>query len=695
VELVTPGVSFERVRPGPRRIGPLRTDVAAFVGVAERGPVGAPVAAGSWEEFAGIFGGFVGWGLLAYSVKAFFENGGRRCHVVRVATRSRSTRTRGAAAQPPDGASSLVESVDGFAPGAAVTVRAGADAATVGLGRVDTGNRALVWERPLDAAFRGRDLELATGAHAAAAWIDADGVRLRLEASSPGAWGSGLRVAATRTVPSATRTAGPQPDDRAASAVESVAGFAPGTLVRLSQTGAAPADPFRVVTAVDPWRRRLTWDAPLDPAFNRLRPLRMEAVELGLTVWLGGTLRETFAGLSLVPRHERWAPLVLARESRLVRAAPAGAGAPPAVRVPATVTLFGGRDGVAALAAGDFTGLPWDAAPRGLQALDAIDEVSLVAIPDVLAEPRPAAQRAPLPAPPVDPCLPPAEPEPPAAMPPAVLSEAMPAFALDNVAAVQAALVAHCEARRDRVALLDPPAPGGGASAAAALAEVEAWRRRFDSRFAALYFPWLLVYDPLRLDGRLVRAVPPSGHVAGVIARCDLAVGVHQPPANQELRWAQALATDVTEEAQGLLNPLGVNCVRAFPGRGLRVYGARTVSSDRAWRYLNVRRLVSMIEEAVEEALQWAVFEPADVFLRETIRLGIAGLLAGLWERGALVGATPEEAFFVRCDDETTPPAEAELGRLIAIVGVAPVQPAEFLVFRVGRTQDELEVVED
>jgi phage tail sheath protein FI len=139
---------------------------------------------------------------------------------------------------------------------------------------------------------------------------------------------------------------------------------------------------------------------------------------------------------------------------------------------------------------------------------------------------------------------------------------------------------------------------------------------------------------------------------------------------------------------------VGINCLRAFPGRGIRVWGARTLSSDPAWRYVNVRRLMLMIEEAVDEATQWAVFEPHDSTLRQTLVHGVAGFLDTVWRQGALVGVTAEEAFYVKCDETTNPPDRVDRGQLVVEVGVAPTRPAEFVVFRVGRTVEELELVE-
>jgi phage tail sheath protein FI len=264
--------------------------------------------------------------------------------------------------------------------------------------------------------------------------------------------------------------------------------------------------------------------------------------------------------------------------------------------------------------------------------------------------------------------------------------EQPPLFSRSDIAAVQNALVQHCETQADRIALLDPPGPDID------LGQIEAWRLRFDSTYAALYHPWMLVFDPLA--AARVRAVPPSGHAAGVCARNDLSTGVHNAPANELVDWAVGVTSVIDAELQGILNPLGVNCIRPLPGRGIRVYGARTVSSDPSWRFLNVRRLLLMIEEAVEEAVQWTAFEPNDFALRQSLTVSISTFLAQLWERGAFAGASPADAFFVKCDEDNNPPEEADAGRLIVDVGVAAVRPAEFVVFRIGRTRDELEVIE-
>jgi phage tail sheath protein FI len=182
--------------------------------------------------------------------------------------------------------------------------------------------------------------------------------------------------------------------------------------------------------------------------------------------------------------------------------------------------------------------------------------------------------------------------------------------------------------------------------------------------------------------------------MAGVIAQTDLTIGVHKAPANVELAWAQDVTTAVDSNIQGILNPLQINCTRLLAGRGLRIYGARTLSSDTSWLYINIRRLLMLIEKSVEISTQWSVFEPNDYYLRQSLVLAISSFLESLWKKGALSGGSAADSFFVKCDEENNPPGLADLGQPIVEVGVAPTYPAEFVIFRIGRTKDALEITE-
>ncbi|MER5525152.1 phage tail sheath subtilisin-like domain-containing protein [Streptomyces sp. NPDC002677] len=284
-----------------------------------------------------------------------------------------------------------------------------------------------------------------------------------------------------------------------------------------------------------------------------------------------------------------------------------------------------------------------DSADRtGFGGLEAVDEVSMVAVPDLMA----AYQRG--------------------------------AIDLEAVKAVQLGLIAHCELMGDRVAVIDPP-PGLNAR------QIRVWRQEtagYDSKYAALYYPWIKTFDPASGQSRLI---PPSGHVAGVWARNDAERGVHKAPANEVIRGAVDLELQITRGEQDLLNPIGVNCIRAFPGRGIRIWGARTLSSDPAWRYLNIRRYFNYLEESILIGTQWVVFEPNDHNLWARIRRNISAFLVNEWRSGALFGQRPEEAYYVKCDEETNPPESVDVGRVICEIGIAPVKPAEFVIFRLAQ----------
>ena len=244
----------------------------------------------------------------------------------------------------------------------------------------------------------------------------------------------------------------------------------------------------------------------------------------------------------------------------------------------------------------------------------------------------------------------------------------------DGVKAVQLAMVAHCERMGNRMAILDP-LPGLSPQ------EVKKWREKdsnIDSKYAVLYYPWVQVGGP---DGEPME-VPPSGCMAGVYARNDTERGVHKAPANEVIRGALGPVTQVTKGEQDVLNPSGINCIRSFTGRGVRVWGARTLSSDPAWRYVNVRRLFNYVEASVERGTQWVVFEPNDPGLWARVSRDISAFLTGCWRDGMLFGLNPTEAFFVKCDAENNPSDVRDRGQLIVDIGLAPVKPAEFVVFR-------------
>jgi uncharacterized protein len=251
-------------------------------------------------------------------------------------------------------------------------------------------------------------------------------------------------------------------------------------------------------------------------------------------------------------------------------------------------------------------------------------------------------------------------------------------LSMDGVKAVQLAMIAHCENMRDRFAVLDCP-PNLNPQ------QVKDWRMNvagYDTKYGAVYYPWIKVANPLGGDSI---TVPPCGYMAGIYARNDNERGVHKAPANEVVRGATGVEMLITKGEQDILNPIGINCIRSFPGRGIRVWGARTLSSDASWRYINVRRLFNFIEKSIQTGTQWIVFEPNDADLWARIKRDITAFLTNVWRTGALFGATPAQAFYVKCDAETNPPSVRDAGQVVIEIGLAPVKPAEFVIFRISQ----------
>lgn len=327
-----------------------------------------------------------------------------------------------------------------------------------------------------------------------------------------------------------------------------------------------------------------------------------------------------------------------------------------------TVTLTGGRNGLETLTPDHFTAEPDGRELWGMEALSRIDGVSFVAVPDLHA---------------------------PAEWAPAGVD--VPRFGDAVVRDAQIAIVGQCVKRGDRVALIDLPRDTTS-TIPLTVAGAVSYRERFpQTSYAAAYYPWLIVDDPLRLSG-IVRRVPPSGHVAGIFARSDLLRGLHKPPANEPVEGVYDVAAVLDDSTHGRLNDAGINAVRPIPGRGVLLLGARTLDPDIRWRYVNVRRLFAYIEEVLDEEMQWAVFEPGNPVLWTAIDRSVRGFLERLYREGKLDGATSEAAYFVRCDATTNPPWETDAGRVSCLIGIQPPYPAEFVVVRIGVTRNGIEV---
>jgi uncharacterized protein len=576
---LTPGV-YRRPQPvETARVQLVRTDVAGFVGFAERGPLPRPdatpdeardaaVRLTSWGRFRSIFGGFVSYGYLAYAVRAFFANGGTACYVVRVA-----------ALQPGNG-----------------------------------------YPPPSKASGR---LPVASGGAGGPSTVTS----FMATARSAGSWGNRIKLAITPLKPgefSLRATLVPGPD--------------PSALVeeeyynRLS----VARGPFFVPDRVNDFSNLITLE---------------------------------HAG----PEREEGVPPGTAQD--------AAKGQPDAFNVAHSVLLQGGEDGLGGLTTGDFTGgaHAW----RGLRILEEIDEVSILCAPDAVFEQTQSA---------------PVRIHSAAEQPVKSTSQERSAEKVDDQRATSPAIdpvsvyremIDQCERLHDRVALLDYPR---GMKKFTHLLE---WKEQFVTRFGAIYYPWLDVADPLAVEGAL-RRVPTAGHIAGIYARIDNASGVHRPPANAELEFVTDVADPVSDLGQQRLNPYGINAIRSFPKRGIRVWGARSLAGpdDTDWKFIHARRFMSMIEESLSKSMQWTVFEPNDFTLRQTLVHSVSGFLSAIWRAGGLAGSRPSQGFYVKCDDTNNPPAVIDAGQIICEVGVAIAAPMEFLVFEIRRNPGATEVSE-
>jgi phage tail sheath protein FI len=252
-----------------------------------------------------------------------------------------------------------------------------------------------------------------------------------------------------------------------------------------------------------------------------------------------------------------------------------------------------------------------------------------------------------------------------------------PAAAADaaNHQAIVAEVQKHCRKMRYRVGIVD-------SRESMSLSEVREFRSNFDDSRLALYYPWVVTADPRGITSTI--NVPPAGFIAGVYANTDVQRGVHKPPANEPVIGALRFAQDINRFQQELLNPNGVNCLRSFPGRGHRVWGGRTLSSDPEWKYVNVRRYFLYLERSIEKSTQWVVFEPNGERLWDNVRITVENFLYNEWVNGRLLGSA-KTAYFVRCDRSTMTQNDLDNGRLVCEIGVAALKPAEFVIFRIGQ----------
>mgnify|MGYP001290051596 FL=1 len=468
---------------------------------------------------------------------------------------------------------------------------------------------------------------------------------LRVESMNPGLWANRVRISVERPDPrvSTLLTLDLRAGDTSA-VIKSTHGLMQGSIIRLRDK---EGEVYRTLTDLS--GKTISWseDQPLERPFDSGAPTWIEPLEFDLNVqW--GAQRERYRYLSMSPSSGAYFERVINERSELVRVLDARDELPAHERTPAVqaeLTLSGGLDGAYTVTPDDFIGANIGPEERyGIAAFEAVDEVDLLVAPDLAwALAHSGGFR----------------------------SEA-------DVHVVQEAMVSQCERLKTRVAIMDFPEPAN-------IKHASQWRLHFDSAFAAFYFPWVATEH----QGQQ-RLVPPSGHVCGIIARCDGAMGPYRAPANEEIEGIFDVGVDLRDNDIARLNDEGVNCLKGFARRGIRVWGARTTSSDPMWRFLNVRRVMNTVISSVERGLQWTVFETNTPLLWKTLTRQVTSFLMDLWREGYFQGRTPEEAFFVKCDEETNPEEIRDVGVVVIECGIAPVRPAEFISFKVEAEIDEV-----
>lgn len=453
---------------------------------------------------------------------------------------------------------------------------------------------------------------------------------LTISAANPGAWAENMRVTVAPASKAKTQVLAV---DGADLTLKNADGFNPGDVVELFDGKEAV---YATVKSV--LDRVVTLDAPCtaDVADSRVGTSKyIRTCEITITARLDDMV-EVYENLSLKAGALNYAPVKTAKSELIRVEVEPKADAETVVPYELcggtgselVLTPAGGSNGtVLTVAAGTYLGKDDGPGKRtGLQAFLENGNVSIMAIPGV------------------------------------------------TLPEVQSALIAFCENKKSCFAILDIPMELTKTN------DVVNFRDMYDSTYAAMYHPWLQMYDA---GSKHAAYFPPSGAMAGIYARSDNERGVHKAPANEVVRGCTGLSCSYNTGEQDILNPLGVNLIRAFPGRGIRVWGARTISSNGLWKYVNVRRLFIYVEESIKANTNWVVFEPNSEALWSRVTRTIANFLATCWRDGALAGSSPDQAFFVECGPTTMTQDDIDNGRLICQIGIAPVKPAEFVIFRI------------
>ncbi len=455
---------------------------------------------------------------------------------------------------------------------------------------------------------------------------------LKIRALNEGSWGNTLWVRCAHA-PGAQALLTRDLDIGAGEAfVNTTRGFEIGSTVRIFDRENSD---YVVITEVADKLIKWSTETPVNRRHRAAAPTHLEVLTFELHVAMRDR-REVFKGLQMHPSSRNYAPRVVSQRSRLVRLEDMLTKSPVPHNMPEALPmtrLSGGRDGIEAVTPEDFVGHDFGPGERtGLMALAANEEIALMVVPDAMRfyerEPGPAGEL--------------------------------------KAQRLQDELISICERARDRFCILDIPQTKD-------VEWVRRWRRRTDSSYCAYYWPWFRA----ETEGGKVRAVPPSGYLAGCYARMDIE-GVHNAPANQEIEGIDDLALRVTEDHIGLLNSDSVNTFRIQ--RGIRAWGVRTASSDPAWRYIPIRRFFIMLRRSLEAGFAWTAFEPNHGPTWDVVRARVSGFLEALHTKGMLAGRNPDESFFVKCDAENNPPEQIDSGFMVCDIGVAPTTPAEFIM---------------
>lgn len=624
-----PGVYIQEITA----VGPIAgaaTSIAAFVGAARQGPIKTPVRLANWNEFVAEFGIDDQQGpyfstpqiFVTHAVAGFFANGGSDCWFVRVGTAARASLTLDDSA---GNGTLVVEATTEGTAGNNITV----SVQPVSLATTVATRLATALAADVLANVNQVDVPPVDAANFRVDdWVviedAANPERLKITSITGGTIAFETALAHQHAAGAALRIADFEAGQKSIR-VDSVTGFEPGSYITLEQQGGATEG--NVVASVDAAGMHLVLDRSVVNAFDLSAGAQAVDVKSGeFTLVIGGT--EVFADLSLDPRHSHFFRSRIESTRVTVRLAddPPNPSLPPANLpvnpvAPNNTLTNGADDDPGALTPQHFK--------DGIDTLRALDELNLLCVPDRTDQD------------------------------------------------VQAYMIDHCEKNSDRFAILDPQRGADSAGIRAQRVLLGS-----DNGFAGVYYPRIVISDPLA-PGRIT--VPPSGHLAGLYARVDDARGVFKAPANEPLDGVLDLERALDDGTQGPLNEQGINVIRRFAGRGIRVWGARTIAPPdrKVWQYVPVRRFTSFVERSIQVGTQFVVFEPNTPALWEQVKRQVREFLTRQWTAGALVGATADDAFTVICDASLNAPASMALGELIVEVRMYPAPPAEFVVFRI------------